>query len=81
MNTVVEFDVDDMNKVTAITVISEGQLAKEQADKALQVAKESGAAALNEVVRRVGLPVLVVGAAESGIGIESPFLDLIHRVQ
>ena len=59
MNTVVEFDVDDMNKVTAITVISEGQLAKEQADKALQVAKESGAAALNEVVRRVGLPVLV----------------------
>ncbi|MFZ6849185.1 hypothetical protein [Undibacterium sp. RuRC25W] len=62
INSVVEFDVDDTKKVIAISVISESQLAKEQADKALQAAKETGTVALHQLVSRVGMPVLVATA-------------------
>lgn len=59
INTVVEFELDENSKVVAITTISENQLAKEQADKALQAAKEKGGLVLNEMISRVGKPVLI----------------------
>ena len=62
INTVVEFELDETKKVIAVTTVSENQLAKEQADKALQVAKETGGAALNELISRVGMPVLIATA-------------------
>jgi len=58
-NMVVEFELDNANKIIAINALSESQLAKEQADKVLSAAKEKGGAVFDDVVARVGKPVLI----------------------
>lgn len=62
IDTVVDIEVDENNKISALSPVSEGQLAKEQADKALQMAKDKGGVVLNEAIRRVGKPVLISSA-------------------
>ena len=61
-NTVVDFEVDENNKIRTLSPVNESQLAKEQADKALQMAKEKGEIVLNEAIKRVGKPVLISSA-------------------
>jgi hypothetical protein len=53
----VEFDQD--RQIVAITTVPESQLAKEQAEAAMAVAKEKGAALASGLVAKFGLPTLV----------------------
>ena len=62
-NMVVEIELDDAQQLLSITPVNEGQLAKEQADKALEAIKEKSAAAFDELSARVGKPVLVTTGA------------------
>lgn len=59
VNMVVEFDLDDANKIIGINALSESHLAKEQADKVLSAAKIKGGAVFDEAVARMGKPVLI----------------------
>lgn len=58
-NMVVEFELDDANKVTSVATVNESQLAKEQADKALVAFKQKGSATFDDLSARVGKPALV----------------------
>lgn len=59
---VVDVEVDGGSVVT-IAAVPEGQLAREQAERALTGAKERGAALANVAVARFGVPALVAAAA------------------
>ena len=58
-NMVVEFELDNTNQIIFINALSESQLAKEQAEKVLATAKEKGSAVFDDIVARVGKPVLI----------------------
>ena len=58
---VVEVEFDSNGQTAAITVVPDAQLAKEQADAALKVAKEKGGEIFGQVVAKVGMPNLVAG--------------------
>lgn len=73
-NMVVNFIVDADGAVTSIFAVSEGQLAKEQADKALDTLKGKGLEAFDGLSARVGKPVLV---ATSALAISWFFLNTI----
>jgi len=60
---VVEFELDNTNKVISVAAVNESQLAKEQADKALEAIKVKSAAAIDDLSARVGKPVLVATGA------------------
>lgn len=62
-NMVVDVEFDGENKVVSITAVNETQLAKEQADKALDSIKEKGSAAFDGLSARVGKPVLIATSA------------------
>ena len=63
LNMVVEVELDAANKVISITAVNENQLAKEQADKALEALKEKSSAAFDDISARVGKPVLIATGA------------------
>jgi hypothetical protein len=56
---VVDVDFDGNDQVTGITAVPESQLAREQAEAAMAVAKEKGAALASGLVAKFGLPILV----------------------
>ena len=56
---VVEVELDPQGNVIALTTVSESQIAKEQAEAALAVAKEKGAALGSAMVAKFGLPSLI----------------------
>jgi len=58
-NMVVEFELDDAGKVISVKSVSESDLAKEQAEKAMLAVKEKGGAVLDGMVAKVGMPVLI----------------------
>jgi hypothetical protein len=58
---VVDVDFDTTGRVSAITAVPESQLAKEQAEIALQAAKEKGGQIFGQIVTTVGMPNLVAG--------------------
>jgi len=57
----VDVDFDSTGKVSAISAIPESQVAKEQAEIALQVAKEKGGQIFGQIVAKVGMTNLVAG--------------------
>jgi hypothetical protein len=56
---VVEVELDDQGNVAGITAVPEAQLAKEQAEAALAMAKQKGAALGSAMVARFGAPALL----------------------
>ncbi len=56
---VVEFELDAEGHLQSVSAVNESQLAKEQADIALNAAREKGQALFKEAVARVGKPVLI----------------------
>lgn len=58
---VVDVEFDATGKVAGVMAISDSVLAKEQADAALQAAKEKGGQLFAQVVAKVGMPNLVAG--------------------
>jgi hypothetical protein len=58
---VVDVELEPSGKVIAITVVPESQLAKEQAEAAMAVAREKGAALASGMVAKFGMPSLVAG--------------------
>jgi hypothetical protein len=58
---VVEVEFDGAGAIRSITVVPESQLAKEQAEAALAVAREKGGKIFGEVVAKTGMPNLVAG--------------------
>lgn len=71
---VVEIELDSAGKISAAYAVSESDLAKEQAEKAMQAAKEKGAALYGELSARLGKPVL---GALAGVAVSWFFLNLI----
>lgn len=60
---VIEFELDSNNKVISVQLVSEGQLAKEQAEKALETFKGKSTAVFDGLSARVGKSVLFATAA------------------
>lgn len=60
---VVEFELDGDNKVISVQAVSESQLAKEQATKALEGIKGKGSAAFDDLSARIGKSVLIATGA------------------
>jgi len=60
---VIEFELDSNNKVISVQLVSEGQLAKEQAEKALEAFKGKSTAVFDGLSARVGKSVLFATAA------------------
>ncbi|SRR6266496_589233 len=58
---VVEVELDANGQVAGITAVPESQLAKEQAEVALKVAKQKGGEIFGQIVAKVGMPNLVAG--------------------
>jgi len=58
---VVEVDFDGNGQISSITAVPESVLAKEQAEIALQAAKEKGGQIVGQIVAKVGMPNLVAG--------------------
>jgi hypothetical protein len=58
---VVEVEFDTAGAISSITVVSESQLAKEQAEAALAVAKEKGGKIFGQVVAKTGMANLIAG--------------------
>lgn len=56
---VVEVEFEEDGKIHAISAVAESQLAKEQAEAALAMAKDKGAALASGLVARFGMPTLV----------------------
>lgn len=71
---VVEIELDSAGKVCTVYAVSESDLAKEQAEKAMQAAKEKGAALYGELSSQFGKPVL---AAVAALIVAWFFLDVI----
>jgi hypothetical protein len=57
----VDVDFDTTGTVSAISAVPESQLAREQAEIALQTAKEKGGQIFGQIVAKVGMPNLVAG--------------------
>ena len=70
----VEFELDETKAISSIHLISDNQLAKEQADKALALAKEKSAAIVDQAIARIGKPILI---ATGLIGISWFFLNIV----
>lgn len=60
---VVDVDFDPAGQVSGITPVPDGKLAKEQAEVALEFAREKGAALASGLVARFGVPRLIAAAA------------------
>jgi hypothetical protein len=60
---VVDVDFDTNGQIVGITAVPESQIAKEQAEAAMAVAKEKGAAIASSLVAKFGLPNLIAAAA------------------
>jgi len=58
---VVDVEIDSDGAVHSITVVPESQLAKEQAEAALAVAREKGGQIFGQVVAKTGMPNLIAG--------------------
>src|SRR5579863_6820204 len=58
---VVEVEFDAAGAIHSISVVPESQLAKEQAEAALAVAKEKGGKLFGQVVAKTGMPNLIAG--------------------
>jgi len=58
---VVDVEFDPVGKITGITAVPESQLAKEQAEVALAVAKEKGGKIFGQIVAKVGMANLIAG--------------------
>lgn len=71
---VVELEFDSAGAISAIYAVSESDLAKEQAEKAMKAAKEKGTALYGELSARLGRPVL---AALAAVAVSWFFLNLI----
>src|SRR5579872_2962068 len=54
----VDAEFDAAGAISAITVVPESQIAKEQAEAALALARERGGKILSRVVAKTGLPTL-----------------------
>lgn len=72
---VVEIELDPMGKISAVYAVSESDLAKEQAEKAMQAAKEKGVALYGELSSQLGKPAL---AALAALVVAWFFLDVIN---
>lgn len=59
---VVDVDFDDSGRISAMAPVPESRLAREQADAALQFAREKGTALASQLVARFGMPRLVAAA-------------------
>jgi hypothetical protein len=59
---VVDVEFDPAAKITGITAVPEAQLAKEQAQLALDAARNKGGELFGKLVAKVGMPNLVTGA-------------------
>jgi hypothetical protein len=77
---VVEVEFDPQSRISGITAVPEGQIAKEQAEAAMAAAKEKGAALASNMVAKFGLPSLVAGGLLivgwfflSAVSIKTPF--------
>lgn len=55
----VDVDFDSQGTIRGITAVTESQIAKEQAEAALEAAKKKGAAIFSEVTAKFGLPTLI----------------------
>lgn len=71
---VVEIELDSAGKISAVHTVSESDLAKEQAEKAMQAAKEKGAALFGELSSQLGKPAL---AAFAVLAVAWFFLDIV----
>lgn len=71
---VVEVELDSAGKISAVYAVSESDLAKEQAEKAMQAAKEKSAALYGELAARLGKPTL---AALAAVTVAWYFLNVI----
>lgn len=60
---VVEIELDSVGTISAVYAVSESDLAKEQAVKAMLATKEKGAALYGELSARMGKPTLIAIAA------------------
>jgi hypothetical protein len=58
---VVEVEFDSNSRIVAVHAVNESQIAKEQAEVALNAAKEKGAALASGMVAKFGAPSLVAG--------------------
>ena len=58
---VVEVDLDQDSRIVAITPVADSQLAREQAEVAMTMAKEKGGAIVQNVVAKVGMRDLIAG--------------------
>ena len=58
----VDVDFDSQGAISGITALSDSQLAKEQAEAALEAAKKKSAAIAGNLVQRFGLPALIAEA-------------------
>jgi hypothetical protein len=81
----VEMEIDDRDSVVAVTALPESQLAREQAEAAMAVARERGAALASGAVARFGVPALVAAAALvvgwtmlAAVSVAVPFGGNIH---
>ena len=59
----VDVELNPNGEITAITVVPESQLAREQAEAALAAAQKHGAALVARMIARFGLPTLVAAGA------------------
>ncbi len=78
---VVEVEFTPQGAIQGIVAVSDSQLAKEQADKAIAAAREKGGAAIAAVFAKVGIPGLVAGGLLliswiflPAVSIQMPFL-------
>lgn len=78
---VVDVQFDAAGAISSITVVPESQLAKEQAEAALAIAREKGGKILGEVVAKTGMANLIAGLLLvigwfflSAVSIQIPFL-------
>jgi hypothetical protein len=77
----VDVDFDAGGRITAISAVSESQVAKEQAEVALKAAKEKGGEVFGQIVAKVGMVNLVAGAVLviswlwlTAVSLQVPFL-------
>lgn len=82
---VVDVEFDAAGAISSITAVPESQLAKEQAEAALAVAKERGGQIFGQVVAKTGMPNLVAGLLLfigwfflTAVSVQIPFLGKLE---
>src|SRR5438094_555480 len=82
---VVDVEFDREGKIIAIFAVAESQLAKEQAEAAMAVAREKGAALASGMVAKFGVPTLVAAGILiigwfflSTVTVQLPFLGSLY---